>query len=959
MLPQDQGLETLRQRATCVICYEFYNKPKRLSCSHSLCLSCLQRHFQLNCHKNFPPCPMCRKPITVSQTKLETLEPDIAVQDIVEFVKRYELCGLCKQKTNPSLKCDECSAFVCDNCVLCHETLKPSHMTVSILPSSASRITPSKHTCKEHPDQPLNLFCIVCHRVLCIHCKEYNHESCVINKDKENELYRRGFLNVFIQSSDDLKLKLENSTMSRVVYIPVFAREARKWLQAVQVEVLACNNFFEDLREKLVEIENNPTRSTCTFRSHVKSPEIGNILVFGKVCEKKINKLLSNETSETDVAIAIEDTEKACLTVFRYRRAFPVHTEPFTRVERNYGSKKNSEQISKCSIKLCTLLKSLFIFNMTYNAAEFDQSIDKSETTRNKQRVGKGSEGVPAVDISSFSALSIVFLEDILHTGVIINRYMYRFILDILYKQMFIELAALDIDFKYANEFLEQSELRKEDTLKIRMVNVDIGYSELLCTCSWEFEVSHTGPEKPQILIFNKNLGVGLITQFVNVAVLPCQSIDGTDNRIQGEHTDRITPYLFLFIGNRERGAGLESVFLYIDSDKCIKYGLSICATVAKFKSSAPVYLNAPKQKIHLNHTGVTIIKNRNDTFDVNIRQEADSYRLAYTSKSTFDSVPENFIGVIDGMGSGDVFEANRRIIYSCITLSMPCMASPNIYSKPLTMSFFKVTLLCNFANSICFVRRNDMGELEIGQFMFSSTSVTEKLMCTVESSETDIPLEKLRPRTMVQRRNEAIVVACSVEGDTENLVMILTDKRGAEAVEVLKIDYAASKLEVVNAGNADSDENKEKRPETKIGSVVPRAPSVLEETVTAANAMLGETPTTGASFISEQNSIAADVAVLAEAGTEQEDVRPGGETSFTDMDSNNTGGSYQMTNRMKKLSAETSTEINGPVTENTLKQISEATVTDLEMDEEGNIMILLDKRDCGSYCVCTKYFFP
>ena len=46
---------------------------------------------------NFPPCPMCRAPITRAINDIDLMEPARAEEDIIEFVRPYENCDLCKK----------------------------------------------------------------------------------------------------------------------------------------------------------------------------------------------------------------------------------------------------------------------------------------------------------------------------------------------------------------------------------------------------------------------------------------------------------------------------------------------------------------------------------------------------------------------------------------------------------------------------------------------------------------------------------------------------------------------------------------------------------------------------------------------------------------------------------------------------------------------------------------------
>ena len=878
---------------------------------------------------------MCRTPIIIRRCDINSLDPAIAEQDIVDFVKQYETCGLCDLKTNPNLKCDECRVFVCESCEKCHKTLKPLHKVISILPSGTSRILSTKRTCVEHADQSLDLFCIVCHRVLCMHCKEYCHAKCEQNTCVEFERYCRGFLNDYVQSNENLKIKFNSKQLSRVVYIPGFVTVARKWLEGVQVEVHACMDYFRELKAKLTDIEATFDNSVLTIRRQVDKNEIDKILKFGKDSLSSTEHLLNEETPDIEIAKNVLNVEQKCLTVFKYRRAFPLDMEPFKLIEKNTGSdKQNIQQLSKCFIKECTVFTCKCVLNIMYCAKPADHlslGIHQSEATE-IETTGKTS--VNNIDISGFTILSCAVFEKLLFNGKLTNNYSRNRV----YKQAMHQLSAHNVESNiYTNHVLDKSELRKLNSLEICMIQVDVGFTDEIripngCGCTIKFDIDNTVEEKPQVVISYDSLRMGLITKFVNVVVLPCYSVKEMESSMQGNHSESRGPYLFSLIGNRERGAGLESVFLYVDSDGKLKHGVSICSTVAKFKSSAPVYLNDLLNHTHQQRPGY-IIKDENGAFYVFTCQHGDSYWLSYHSKLTADVVPENFIQSCENFGPDDI-----ALWISLLPHLSRRYHQLNTYGKEVLISIFKTNLLCSFESGIYFVKRNDAGEMTIGTFLFNCTEIKPDTMLTVRASDTYIPLCKLKPLTMVERRNKAIVVVCSVEDDTSKFVMILADKQGAEAVEVLKINYASSKLTVhplADTGNATSGEAGQTANIAETKSPKNTEPVISREATTSGEAT-SEEPEDRTGNITESTSLNRIVAADLRLVTKRTEPAI-------------------LTTKETKASE----EANSPITEYTLQKIAEATVIDLEMDQDGNIVFLLDTKDKERYCVCTKYFMP
>ena len=240
-------------------------------------------------------------------------------------MKQYETCDICGSKSNPNFNCEKCSAYVCDSCLPCHKTLKKSHNVVPIIPRKDSCKVPLKitRTCMVHEDQPLDLYCVICRRILCIHCKEYLHERCDKSTGLEHERYRRGFLNFFVESNEDLHIRLASGKLGRIVYIGDLAYAARLWLKEVQIELKSCIAFFQECKTKLEHAVHQ--ESECRLlhqRLQYIVGEFGTIFQLGENLISRTEKILNKDTSDADVASDILSTEQDCLAFFRYRQKF-------------------------------------------------------------------------------------------------------------------------------------------------------------------------------------------------------------------------------------------------------------------------------------------------------------------------------------------------------------------------------------------------------------------------------------------------------------------------------------------------------------------------------------------------------------------------------------------------------------------------------------------------------------
>ena len=279
--------------------------------------------MQIKHDANFPPCPMCRKPIIVPRSNVINLDPGIAEQTIVDLVKQYETCDICRYKSNPSLRCENCGVYVCDHCLPCYNTMKPYHKVVPIIPKRESTSVPMKltRTCTDHEDQPLDLFCIICYRMLCIHCNEYSHAQCNERVGLEHKRYRRGFLNYFMTSNEDRQKRYRKNELKRTVYIKDFANAARQWLKTIQAELKSCIKFFEECKTRFENV-GKEKNECCDFqeRFHRFVDEIESILVFGQSVYFRTETLLQESTVDADVAVDVLSIEEECLKLFRQRQ---------------------------------------------------------------------------------------------------------------------------------------------------------------------------------------------------------------------------------------------------------------------------------------------------------------------------------------------------------------------------------------------------------------------------------------------------------------------------------------------------------------------------------------------------------------------------------------------------------------------------------------------------------------
>lgn len=80
-------LEDVKEVVTCGICLQLYADPRRLRCSHTFCLQCLNEYQSTQTWKE---CPTCRTDCIPCQNDLEKLPVDQQAIDLIGLVKMYD-----------------------------------------------------------------------------------------------------------------------------------------------------------------------------------------------------------------------------------------------------------------------------------------------------------------------------------------------------------------------------------------------------------------------------------------------------------------------------------------------------------------------------------------------------------------------------------------------------------------------------------------------------------------------------------------------------------------------------------------------------------------------------------------------------------------------------------------------------------------------------------------------------
>lgn len=174
---------------SCTVCLDHFKEPKVLPCCHTFCKNCLERILEKSVEKDVLTCPQCRANHQVPVGGAEGFLPDytldtgiVDVQSAQEELVRY--CDECDNQTDPAVVyCEDCGSHLCDDCESSHKKMKRfrNHQVVNLDDSTPSLVRkPEAATpmcCRQHGNQPLQVYCKSCHEFVCYICIVENHQK--------------------------------------------------------------------------------------------------------------------------------------------------------------------------------------------------------------------------------------------------------------------------------------------------------------------------------------------------------------------------------------------------------------------------------------------------------------------------------------------------------------------------------------------------------------------------------------------------------------------------------------------------------------------------------------------------------------------------------------------------------------------------------------------------------------
>ena len=319
---------------TCEVCLEnmLDKDPRLLWCHHSFCMKCLKKIMKVGTIL----CPTCRESTRVSNNDIQSLKVNFMLKKVKDHMDKMHsrktvLCQFCLSE-NATLKCQECSQLICEECSEKHKIMKTfkDHKIYKL--------------CDKHKDGMITHVCIKCARPACAKCvmtEHFDHEA-EIEKHQEGINVLRQEISKYEEDVDkimnsvkewqdqdrkehvNIKTAIDKVKDIRAYYLEK-AKEATEILENLQSKEAQGREIDKTYEKKVKKCEN--IKTLLQRRSNdLRNGDLENFLDVKNKAEK-----LLDEVKQENIRLAKEQ-----LSIFDPRRGEEIKltgTKPVRYVE--------------------------------------------------------------------------------------------------------------------------------------------------------------------------------------------------------------------------------------------------------------------------------------------------------------------------------------------------------------------------------------------------------------------------------------------------------------------------------------------------------------------------------------------------------------------------------------------------------------------------------------------------
>ncbi|XP_065187607.1 E3 ubiquitin-protein ligase TRIM45-like [Sycon ciliatum] len=266
----------------CVSCGCDRKRVKIVSCLHSVCVVCIERHIEEDGSITCPKCRACT-PLQAGCSPVLSLPDSYAlVEGGGAEQKSAVSCDECMDVQAAVWRCATCSSHLCDLHGQAHKRSRATHDhevlsldaavtetsatgSTAATATAAASATQSQHHCALHPSSILTKFCTKCKKLLCERCistgKHTQHQPDLVSISAAAEKMRASVNDLLLScvSESDGVLessieKVQSSIRNLHDQIELASEEAvlffRSLVEAIQKRETSVLNELDDLRSQ-------------------------------------------------------------------------------------------------------------------------------------------------------------------------------------------------------------------------------------------------------------------------------------------------------------------------------------------------------------------------------------------------------------------------------------------------------------------------------------------------------------------------------------------------------------------------------------------------------------------------------------------------------------------------------------------------------------------------------------
>ena len=185
-------LKNLKKQVTCSICLDTYTKPKTITCLHTFCCACLEKHAFDSQRQGKFRCPECQTEVGIPD-RFDNLPTSFLHNSLLSLLAVRQSgdgsqinCGICKKKSAEISYCFDCEKLMCPDCVNAHELFQAAAF-------EGHKVTPVKQFqvqdyeallkrqsfCSQqyHEGEVTRFFCLECQTSVCQTCINTEHKN--------------------------------------------------------------------------------------------------------------------------------------------------------------------------------------------------------------------------------------------------------------------------------------------------------------------------------------------------------------------------------------------------------------------------------------------------------------------------------------------------------------------------------------------------------------------------------------------------------------------------------------------------------------------------------------------------------------------------------------------------------------------------------------------------------------